>query len=85
MDSFAALGLPDSATALEVRAAYHDKARSLHPDAGGDPHEFAVLHAHYTVALDRANNRPCHRCQGKKTVTLKQGWHTLTVKCPTCG
>ena len=47
------LGLPSTATAQEVRARYREKARALHPDAGGsgDGRKMRKLQDAYQDAL----------------------------------
>lgn len=49
-DPFAALGLPPTATAEEIKTAYRAAARRVHPDAGGDEAAFREL----TRAADEA-------------------------------
>ncbi|HEY7064337.1 MAG TPA: J domain-containing protein [Chloroflexota bacterium] len=45
------LGLELPCTEAAVRQAYREKARSLHPDAGGDARAFVALRAAYEEAL----------------------------------
>jgi len=83
--SFAALGLEPTATEAEVKAAYRLKARSLHPDAGGDPAEFSDLNHAYTEALLYITNTPCTMCHGTGKVQQTTGWTTISLPCPLCG
>lgn len=65
MTHYEALGIPRSATADDVKRAFRERARSAHPDKGGNPADFrrieearAVLsdptrRAVYDAALDR--------------------------------
>jgi curved DNA-binding protein CbpA len=46
------LGVPATATAEEVRAAYRQAARDHHPDAGGDPRRMRDLNAAWHVLRD---------------------------------
>jgi hypothetical protein len=45
------LGLAWPATADEVKAAYREKAKALHPDAGGDAERFVALQQAYESAM----------------------------------
>lgn len=85
MSVFALLGLTDDATIAEVRQAYHNKARLLHPDLGGDPAEFAALRDAYADCVKAVENRKCVTCNGTKKVTHTVGWSSIETKCPTCG
>lgn len=46
------LGVPRSATTEQIRAAYRRLAKTMHPDAGGDPEAFIELSNAYTVLSD---------------------------------
>lgn len=48
------LGLKPGASQDEIKARYRDLARSLHPDAGGDPAHFAKVTAARDNALSQA-------------------------------
>lgn len=48
------LGVPPTATDDELRAAYREKVKSVHPDHGGDPHAFRELNDALAAARDRA-------------------------------
>lgn len=52
--AFAVLGLPATADEGEVRDAYREKVKAVHPDHGGDPDEFRQLQAAYSAARERA-------------------------------
>lgn len=84
MSSFALLGLTDDATIAEVRQAYHNKARLLHPDLGGDPTAFAELRAAYDECAVAIQKRVCPTCNGTKKVTHTVGWSSVETRCPTC-
>jgi hypothetical protein len=85
MECFAALGLADTATAVEVRFAYHNMARELHPDGGGNAEAFTALRENYAKAMREVSARKCVTCGGKKRVTYRVGWSSVEVRCPTCG
>jgi len=48
--AYAVLGLPESASESEVRAAYREKVKEVHPDHGGDREEFERVREAYTTA-----------------------------------
>ncbi len=50
------LGVSKEATASAIKAAFRQKAKILHPDAGGDPEEFRRLKRAFDVLSD-ANRR----------------------------
>lgn len=81
---FTLLGLEPTATVDEVKRAWREMARTLHPDTGGDPDVFHATHEAYTEALDIAEHRKCVSCGGKGTVEHRVGVHALTMPCPTC-
>ncbi len=49
--SFAALGIPVTSSAQEVRKAFRIKASTTHPDVGGNHEDFVALNAAYREAL----------------------------------
>ncbi len=52
-DSFRILGLPKNACVNDLKLAYRQKAKRLHPDRkGGNSKQFALLHEAYTFLLD---------------------------------
>ncbi|WP_458206212.1 J domain-containing protein [Haladaptatus sp. NG-SE-30] len=53
--AFAILGLPTSATLSEIKAAYRDKVKDVHPDHGGTQEEFQRVREAYTTAKRRAS------------------------------
>lgn len=55
------LGLLPPYSVEDVKKAYRERARRLHPDAGGDPEEFKALHAAYEQAVDFASFRQSRR------------------------
>ena len=68
------LGLPDTASAAEIRAAYKRKALSAHPDKGGTSGEFRLLVQAFEVlfschsrAVYDEKLKHCGKCPLKKT------------------
>ena len=52
--AFAVLGLPDGADAEEIKRAYREKVKEVHPDHGGDRDEFERVREAYTTAKKHA-------------------------------
>ena len=82
--ALAQLGLADDATLEQVKLAYRNKARELHPDAGGDPEAFHALKVIYNEAVQAVENRACYTCGGSGKVVHTAGFHSITMPCPTC-
>lgn len=51
--AFAVLGVPQGATLPEVKQAYREKVKEVHPDHGGDREEFQQVREAYTAAKNR--------------------------------
>lgn len=82
---FAALGLPDDATANQVRAAWRIAAWRVHPDGGGDVEAFTAMRAAFERALKLAENRPCTACEGKGQIMRGRTQFSRTVlRCLAC-
>lgn len=56
-DLYEVLGIDRSATADDIRAAYRQRARETHPDAGGEPGEFQAVQAAWEVLGDPEQRR----------------------------
>lgn len=56
--AFHALALPPDAPASAVRAAFRHRAKTTHPDVGGDQCAMVTLNAAYTTALAWAERLP---------------------------
>jgi DnaJ-domain-containing protein 1 len=54
-DAFAELGLDPDADAATVKRAYRDRAKEVHPDAGGDEDEFRRVQEAYATARNHAS------------------------------
>lgn len=81
---FADLGLADTASPAEVKAAWREQAMRLHPDVGGDPEEFHLRMQSYRAALNEAESRPCATCKGKGYTETTAGWSVVQLPCPDC-
>jgi len=49
---YTVLGVAKDATAAQIKKAYHGKARTEHPDKGGDEAKFKEISQAYTVLSD---------------------------------
>lgn len=52
LDPYEILGVGREATTEQIRAAYRQRAKQLHPDAGGNDDEFDRLHRCYKALID---------------------------------
>ena len=52
MNLYKIMGVKKNATKDQIKNAYRDKARKLHPDKGGDNKEFAIIARAYGVLSD---------------------------------
>jgi len=86
MRCFEILGLPDLATAGEVKQAYHRLAEGTHPDKGGDPCEFHKIHLAYKQAMSIAVEPvTCDGCLGTGRAMVSRGFAAIGIICATCG
>ena len=79
-----AFGLPDDATPADVRAAYLERAKNLHPDRGGTPEAFAALNDAYRAALAAAKPAPCPACDGSGARVDRKGFYACRNVCGAC-
>lgn len=56
-DPYTVLGVPRSATAASIKAAYRNRARSTHPDRGGESEAFVAVVKAFDVLSDPAARR----------------------------
>jgi len=86
MRCFEILGLPDLATAGEVKTAYHRLAEGTHPDKGGDPREFHKIRLAYVQAMSIAVEPvTCDGCLGTGRAMVSRGFSAIGVICAMCG
>lgn len=52
--AFELLDLDENASLEEIKAAYREKVKAVHPDQGGDPEQFQRVREAYTIAKDVA-------------------------------
>jgi hypothetical protein len=75
------LGISPQATAREIRQAYRERARSHHPDLGGDPQRMVEINAAYELLRDRSTPPPL-----PSNLTLSEwgelyiGWHQIAMQ-----
>ena len=55
--AFSELDLPTDADADEVKRAYRDRVKEVHPDRGGDEESFQRVQAAYATASDHADGK----------------------------
>lgn len=85
MMAFSVLGLDETATPDEVRAAFRELAQVHHPDKGGDAAKFDAIRKAYAIALKEAERpKPCFMCLGAGRVTVVRGFTVTNVFCPNC-
>lgn len=85
MGPFELLGLSESASPAEVKAAWRQLAAIHHPDRGGDQAEFDKLRKAYDEALAEATEaKPCLVCEGTGKMVITHGWDSLRVTCSIC-
>lgn len=83
-DPFELLGLSDTATEAQVKAAWHLQSMTNHPDLGGDPQVFMATHEAYLRCLDYVATRPCAHCGGKGYVDHVHGFFAIKMICMHC-
>ncbi len=57
-----ALGLSPPCTREDVLAAYRERVKRMHPDAGGTQRDFANLQRHFEEAMRLTESDPAARC-----------------------
>lgn len=61
------LGIARDADFFAIKAAYRNKAKSLHPDAGGDPEKFRILKLAHDVLSDGASRAAYDETLGQES------------------
>ena len=79
INHYVRLGLGFAATADQIRAAYHRKAREAHPDRHGDPEAFRALRVAYETL-----RTPEQRASYDRALRAYLAEHGA-VLCPACG
>lgn len=72
-DLYAALGVSADATSAEIRTAYRQLVRRIHPDRGGDPAEFVAAARAYEVLRDPAARAEFDRSRGGDAAERQAG------------
>lgn len=77
----------------DIVKAYKDKAKTTHPDMGGNDEDFRQCTLAYNV-LREAVKRPaspgqrirakCPKCAGRGVIDNRRAWRVLKVRCPEC-
>lgn len=89
-EALSALGLGNTFTSDQLRAAYRAAAKRAHPDAGGSAEQFQqVTLAHSTLAKGpkRKAHDPravCPTCDGNGWVVRARAWRAVRARCPAC-
>lgn len=78
-DPYETLGVSCEATPEEIRSAYRRKAKSAHPDKGGDPKRMAVLSAAYAVLADPVRRQRYDDTGQTEDPRRKEGQQILNV------
>jgi curved DNA-binding protein CbpA len=76
---YALLEVAKEATTAEIRAAYWTKAKTAHPDAGGDPDEFVALTAAYTTLSDKKLRADYDLAGQRPDEAIGQQLHRISV------
>lgn len=88
MNPFEALGLPQNATPVQVKAAWRLRIAEpgVHPDLGGDVESFLRLREMYERALFISENAPCETCGGTGSVgAARSSFTKALMRCTACG
>jgi DnaJ-class molecular chaperone len=84
--AFAALGLPETATPDEVKAAWRKLCMIHHPDRGGNSVEFDELRRAYRAAHAEASApKACPQCLGTGKTRQTHGFNSIDLPCASCG
>lgn len=76
-DLYKILGISKKATAEEIKKAYREKAKELHPDKGGDEEDFKELNEAYEILSDEEKRAVYDLTKDKKE--SKKALDTLAI------
>ena len=82
---FEILGITAEATPQDVRTAFREKAKTMHPDHGGDPLAFHELRIAFDEAKGILLDKRCRPCKGTGRVHhTGSSWGATSLNCPDC-
>lgn len=82
IEEYNEFGVTVDAKPEDVKRQYRANAAHLHPDAGGDPEEFARMRGLYARILEAS--KTCRACNGTGRVMRQAGFAQLSVICENC-
>lgn len=84
LEAYGALGLEVGASPRAIRLAFKMKAKTAHPDVGGDVDTFDYLKTATDTATKDAMSARCLVCSGTGRKLLGKGFALLRVVCSDC-
>lgn len=78
------LGVAEDSDPLAIRLAYRERAKTAHPDAGGDAYEFQQLTGALRLAVAEAIITPCPNCRGSGRTAHTSGIFMVKTICMPC-
>ncbi len=83
---FEVLGIPEDSSPEQVKAAYLEKSKTTHPDAGGTAEAFQELReAFMQASVEASKPKKCLECDGKGRKMITKGFHKMPMTCKACG
>ncbi len=83
-ESYALLGLAETATPDEVKAKYKDLVKAHHPDLGGNAVQFQAVQNAYKRVVDHMRAANCPECRGRGKVLRARGFSSMHETCRDC-